>query len=166
MPRPHPQDQALFREVDLVLTEIKSCYTDLYNFWTEEISRAMEAFEKRRVGRTDFERWRSVHGSLKQTIESWKVQCDFYSASRAAQYRLIKTTLFRTSYPVVMLILYSATKHGYLRYAGLISTLGFLRIDSVRAETRHRDNSILVVIRNEFDHICAGAPPLEQLVEI
>ncbi len=39
-------------------------------------------------------------------------------------------------------------------------------VDSARAETRHRDDSILVVIRNEFDHICAGAPPLEQLVEI
>ncbi len=122
LPRPHPQDQALFREVDLVLTEITLCYTELYNFWTEEISRAMEAFEKGRVDRTDFERWRNLHASLKQAIESWKVQCGSYS--RAAQYRLIETTLFRMSYPVVILILYSATKHAYLRYTGFISTFG------------------------------------------
>ena len=60
-----------------MLTEIKQCYTELYKFWTEEISRAMEAFEKRRVDRTDFERWRNFHANLKQTIESWKVQYDF-----------------------------------------------------------------------------------------
>jgi hypothetical protein len=58
-----------------VLTEIKQCYTELYKFWTEEISRAMEAFEKRRIDRTDFERWRNFHANLKQTIEFW--QYDF-----------------------------------------------------------------------------------------
>ncbi len=99
-----------------MLAEIKSCYTELYNFWTEEVSRAMEAFEKRRVDRTDFERWRNFHASLKQTIESWKVQCGSYS--HAAQYRLIKPALFRMSYLVVMLIMYTATEHAYLRYAG------------------------------------------------
>lgn len=70
--RPLPEDHALFRQVDSVLTEIKQCYTELYNFWTEEISCAMDAFEKRRVDRTDFDRWRNFHTSLKQTIESWK----------------------------------------------------------------------------------------------
>jgi hypothetical protein len=60
-----------------VLTEIKQCYTELYKFWTEEISHAMEAFEKRRVDRTDFERWRNFHSTLKQTIESWNVRHDF-----------------------------------------------------------------------------------------
>ncbi len=44
LPRPLPEDHALFREVDSVLTEIKQCYTELYNFWTEEICRTMEAF--------------------------------------------------------------------------------------------------------------------------
>ena len=85
LPRPLPEDHALFREVDSVLTEIKQCYTELYKFWTEEISRAMEAFEKRRVNRTDFERWRNFHANLKQTIESWKVQYDFFY-SRVAPY--------------------------------------------------------------------------------
>ncbi|KAN0113637.1 hypothetical protein V8E52_007563 [Russula decolorans] len=72
LPRPLPEDHALFREVDSVLAEIKQCYTELYKFWTEEISRAMEAFEKRRVNTTDFDRWRNFHANLKQTIESWK----------------------------------------------------------------------------------------------
>ena len=78
LPGPLPEDDALFREVDSVLTEIKQCYTELYKFWTEEISRAMEAFEKRRVDRTDFERWRNFHAILKQTIESWKVLYDYF----------------------------------------------------------------------------------------
>ena len=66
-----------FREVDSVLTEIKQCYTELYKFWTQEISRVMDAFEKRRVDRTDFERWRNFHATLKQTIGSWKVRHGF-----------------------------------------------------------------------------------------
>jgi hypothetical protein len=77
LPRPLPEDYALFREVDSVLAEIKQCYTELYKFWTEEISHAMEAFEKRRIDRTDFERWRKFHTNLKQTIESWNVQYHF-----------------------------------------------------------------------------------------
>ena len=61
-----------------MLTEIKLCYTELYKFWTEEIFRAMEAFENRRVDMTDFERWRTFHANLRQTIESWKVQYEFF----------------------------------------------------------------------------------------
>ena len=76
LPRPLPEDQALFREVDSVLADIKHRYSELYKFWTEEISRVMEAFENRRVDRTDFECWRNFHTNLKQTIESWKVQYD------------------------------------------------------------------------------------------
>ena len=38
----------------------------------------MEVFEKRRVDRTDFERWRNFHANLKQTIESWKVLYDYF----------------------------------------------------------------------------------------
>ena len=79
IPRPLPEDHALFREVDSVLTEIKQCYTELYNFWTEEISRAMDAFEKRCVDRMDFERWRNFYANLEQTIESWKVQYGFFT---------------------------------------------------------------------------------------
>ncbi len=60
-----------------MLTQIKYCYTELYNFWTEEIFRATEAFKKRCVDWTDFERWSNFHASLKQTIESWKVQYGF-----------------------------------------------------------------------------------------
>jgi hypothetical protein len=59
LPRPLPEDLALFREVD------SQCYTELYRFWTEEISSAMEAFEKRRVDRADFDRWRNFHVNIK-----------------------------------------------------------------------------------------------------
>jgi hypothetical protein len=47
---------------------------DLDKFWTEEISRAFEALEMRRVDPTDFERWKNFHANLEQTIESWKVK--------------------------------------------------------------------------------------------
>jgi hypothetical protein len=116
-----------------VLTEIKQRYTELYKFWTEEIFRAMEAFEKRRVDRTDIERWRNFHANLKQTIESWKVQCDFYS--RAAHHQ---PTLFRVSYPVVMLKLYSATMHACLEFAGFASSLGCFRLTQRRKPTSGR----------------------------
>ena len=67
----------MFSEVDLVLTEVRQCYMELDKFWTEEISRAIEALKMRRVDPTDFERWKSFHANLKQTIESWKVRYPF-----------------------------------------------------------------------------------------
>ena len=130
LPRPLPEDQALFREVDFVLTDIKQCYSELYKFWTEEISHAMEAFENRRVDRTDFERWRNFHANLKQTIESWKVQYEVLFP--CAQYQ---PTLFRLSYPVVMLKVYSATMHVCLGFAGFTSSLGSFRLTPRRKPT-------------------------------
>ncbi|KAF8461764.1 hypothetical protein DFH94DRAFT_71123 [Russula ochroleuca] len=70
--RPLPEDHALFSEVDSVLTEIRRCYMEMDKFWTEEISRAIEALKMRRVDPTDFERWKNFHANLKQTTESWK----------------------------------------------------------------------------------------------
>jgi hypothetical protein len=77
IPRPLPEDDALFKKVDEVLTEIRQCYMELDKFWTEEISRAIEALKMRRVDPADLERWRNFHANLKQITESWKVQCDF-----------------------------------------------------------------------------------------
>ena len=59
--------------MDKVIAEIRRCYTELDNFWTEEISRVIEALNMRRVDPTDLERWKNFHVNLKQTIESWKV---------------------------------------------------------------------------------------------
>jgi len=70
--RPLPEDRALFREVDMLLTEIRQCYVGLNKFWTEEISRASEALRKRRVDPMDFERWKNFQTNLTKTIESWK----------------------------------------------------------------------------------------------
>ena len=50
---------------------------ELDKFWTEEISRAIEALKKRHVDPTDFERWKSFHANLKQTIESRRVKYAF-----------------------------------------------------------------------------------------
>jgi hypothetical protein len=46
---------------------------ELDKFWTEEISRAIEALKMHRVDPADLERWKNFHENLRQTIESWKV---------------------------------------------------------------------------------------------
>jgi hypothetical protein len=63
----------LFKEVDLVMAEIRRFYEELNRFWREEISCVVEALKKRRVDPRDFERWNSFRSSLKQTIKFWKV---------------------------------------------------------------------------------------------
>jgi hypothetical protein len=73
IPRPLPQDDALFCEVDLVLAEIGRFYDELKKFWKEEICHVVEALKKGRTDPKDFERWKIFHSSLKQTMESWKV---------------------------------------------------------------------------------------------
>ena len=65
-----------------MLTEIRQCYKELERFWEDEISRAIEALKTRRVDSTDSERWKNFHASLKQTIESWKVQYRFITVLR------------------------------------------------------------------------------------
>ena len=87
--RPLPEDHALFSEVDLLLTEIRRCYMELERFWTEEISRAIQALKMRRVDLADFERWKYFHANLKQTTGSWKVQYGFFShAAKQSNNRL------------------------------------------------------------------------------
>lgn len=73
LPRPLPEDNALFNEVDSVVAEIRRFYEELNKFWTEEIHCVVEALRKK--GRTDpkdLERWNNFHSGLKQTVESWK----------------------------------------------------------------------------------------------
>ena len=78
IPRPLPEDNSLFGEVDFVLAEIGRFYEELNKFWTEEIHHVVEALKKGRTDLRDRERWKNFHSSLKQTIESWKV-CFFPS---------------------------------------------------------------------------------------
>jgi hypothetical protein len=75
--RPLPEDDVLFKEVDSVLAEIRRCYKELDKFWMEEISRATEAYEKRRVDETDIKHWKIFCANLKQTLDSWKVRHGF-----------------------------------------------------------------------------------------
>ena len=49
-PRPLPEDQALFREVDSVLADIKHRYSELYKFWTEEIYQSLREPSRRQDG--------------------------------------------------------------------------------------------------------------------
>ena len=58
-----------------MLTEIRQCYMELDKFWTEEISRAVEALKMRRVDPMDLERWKNFHASLKKSVGFWKVLC-------------------------------------------------------------------------------------------
>ena len=131
--RPLPEDHALFREVDSVLAEIKRCYMELYDFWTEEISRAMEAVEKRCIDRMDSERWRNFHANLTQTIEPWKVWYVFLLPCYAEP-----TNLLRVSYPVVMPKMYSATMDVRLRFAGFTSPFESFRLTTRRKSTLGR----------------------------
>ncbi len=55
------------------MAEIRRFYEELNKFWREEICCVVEALKNRRVDPRDFERWKSFHSSLKQTIEFWKV---------------------------------------------------------------------------------------------
>ena len=85
---------------------------DLDKFWTEEISRAFEALEMRRVDPTDFERWKNFHANLKQTFESWKVKCIFNPVCAF----LTNQTPYRMSYQVVMLKSYAAIIPPHLKF--------------------------------------------------
>ena len=51
---------------------------ELDKFWTDQISRAIEALKMWRVDLTDLEPWRNFHSNLKQTIELWKVHMVSY----------------------------------------------------------------------------------------
>ncbi|KAF8486405.1 hypothetical protein DFH94DRAFT_850431 [Russula ochroleuca] len=72
IPRPLPQDDVLFDEVDSVLADIRQFYEELKKFWTEETRHVIEAVKKGRTDPRDFERWKTFHSSLKQALESWK----------------------------------------------------------------------------------------------
>jgi hypothetical protein len=110
--RPLPEDQALFSELDLVLTDIRRCYMELDRFWTEEIYRAIEALKMRRVDPTDLERWKNFHANPEISIDSWKVKCRCYSC---AALLTNQNSLFRISYQVVILKPYVAIQHVHLR---------------------------------------------------
>jgi hypothetical protein len=96
----------------------------LDEFWTEEISRAIEALKMRRVDPTDFERWKSFHGDLKQTIESWKVRCG--SLFLCCALITYQNTLFRMSYRAVMLKPRTATMYARLRFVHFRFHFGIL----------------------------------------
>jgi hypothetical protein len=81
----------------------------------EEIARATEALETRRVDPRDIERWKIYCASLEQTIDSWEVQYGFLLLRYALLNR--SNPPFRMSYQVVMSKPYAVTMHARLRFA-------------------------------------------------
>ena len=73
LPRPLPQDNALFNEVDMLLVDIRQLYEELNMFWKEEIRQVAEFLKRGRTDPRYFERWNTFRSNLEQTIESWKV---------------------------------------------------------------------------------------------
>jgi hypothetical protein len=71
--QPLPEDFDLLSEVDFVQSQIRQCYMDMDKFWAEEICRAAQAQENRRVDPKDLERWKDFHAGPEKTMESWKV---------------------------------------------------------------------------------------------
>jgi hypothetical protein len=112
LPRPLPEDNALFNEVDSVVAEIRRFYEELNKFWTEEIHCVVEALRKK--GRTDpkdLERWNNFHSGLKQTVESWKVYFPPFNMYSATD----PSTVFRIGHQTVTLKPYAATIHALLQ---------------------------------------------------
>ena len=97
-----------------MLAEIRRCYMEMDKFWTQEISREIEALKMCRVDPTDLERWKNFHTSLKHAIESWKVQCSRLLVCCALT--TDQNILFRMSYRVVALKSYVTTMYVRLRF--------------------------------------------------
>ena len=95
-----------------MVIDIGQCYMELDKFWTEEVSRVVEALKMRCVVSTDFERWKNFHANLKRTIESWKVQYGFLFLRYALLINMI-----RMRHHVVMPKRYATTTHARLRFA-------------------------------------------------
>lgn len=87
---------------------------ELDKFWMEEIARATEALEARRVDPRDIERWKNYCASLEQTIDSWEVQYGFLLLCHALLNR--SNLPFRMNYQVVMPKPYAVTMHARLRF--------------------------------------------------
>jgi len=69
---PLPEDVDLFREMDIVLDEIRRCYIDMDKFWVDEVQRVTKAFRDRRVDPEDIDRWNNFRESLEHTIANWE----------------------------------------------------------------------------------------------
>jgi hypothetical protein len=70
---PLPEDVELFREMDLVLNQIRRCYIEMDKFWVDEVQRVTKSLKNRRVDPEDVERWENIRESLEHTIAHWEV---------------------------------------------------------------------------------------------
>jgi hypothetical protein len=71
---PLPEDTTLFREVDVIVNEIRRCYVELDKFWVDEVQRVTKALRNRHLDTEDIDRWRNFQESLEHTIAHWEVR--------------------------------------------------------------------------------------------
>ena len=64
---------ALFREMDVILNEIRQSYMEMDKFWVDEVRRVTKVFKDCRIDPKDIDRWKSYRDDLEKTIAHWEV---------------------------------------------------------------------------------------------
>lgn len=59
--------------MDIVLIQIRQCYTEMDKFWVDEVQRVTKSLKNRRVDPEDIDRWRDFRESLEHSIAHWEV---------------------------------------------------------------------------------------------
>ena len=70
---PLPEDVDLFREMDIVLDQIRQCYIEMDKFWVDEVQHVTKSLKNRRVDPEDIDRWQNFRESLEHSIAYWEV---------------------------------------------------------------------------------------------
>ena len=78
---PLPEDVDLFREMDIVLNEIRRCYIDMDKFWVDEVQRVTKSIRNRRVDPEDIDRWRIFGESLEHSMAHCEVWISLHHGS-------------------------------------------------------------------------------------
>ena len=103
-----------------MLCQIRQCYVEMDKFWSEEICRAANALERRRVDPSDVERWKNFCASLKETIDSWKVYPLYFRYA----FPTYQNTFFRIGRQVVVPKTYATTIHALPQFVHSSSYFG------------------------------------------
>ena len=62
--QPLHQDIDLFRDMDIVLNEIRRCYIEMIKFWVDEVRHVTKALMSHRIDPEDIYWWRNFGESL------------------------------------------------------------------------------------------------------
>jgi len=69
--QPLHQDIDLFREMDIVLNEVRQCYIEMNKFWADEVRHVTKALMSRRIDPEDVSWWKNFGESLEDVIVLW-----------------------------------------------------------------------------------------------